>query len=418
MTKKDISELKRRLKKEDCTFTRMCGCYVDGHKNMVVKFGETFLNLEDEEFFRYLEITKKTLSGTVGNNLLQLDFADQEEETGGKQQFMMGLKSSGLKNDDLLDRFYELIIDTYDYVGNFLILLFHDAYDVMTKTTDQAKLDESEEVYEYILGAICPVSLSKPGLGYRKDENRIGPRIRDWIVEAPETGFVFPAFSDRSSDIHSIIYYTKNAKEPHSEFMENGLGCIAKRTATEQKEAFHGIIKSAFAGNDEKSEHVLMEIQETINDMIEEKETDTPEDSAPVTLTTHAIQDILVEKGIPEEISSKIEHEFTEEFGDVPPAAEALIDTKALALNAQKKKEKELMMQVQTLRQELQETKTESEDTDSDSPDADTYDVFLKVKPEKVEQIKAEIIDGKKCIIIPLEEHEQAKVNGSVISSD
>ncbi len=85
-----------------------------------------------------------------------------------------------------------MIIDSYDYVGNYLILVFHDAYDVMTKTSDNNKLDESEEVYEYLLCAICPVTLTKPGLGYREDENRIGPRIRDWVVGVPDTGFVFP----------------------------------------------------------------------------------------------------------------------------------------------------------------------------------------------------------------------------------
>ena len=132
MNRKDILELKRRLKKDDCTFTRMCGCYVDGNRNKVVTFGETFLNLEDEEFYKYLEIAKKTLSGTLSNNLLEFEFPMEEEAPGGRQQFLMALKSSALKNDDLLERLYDLIIDNYAYAGNYLILVFHDAYDVMT----------------------------------------------------------------------------------------------------------------------------------------------------------------------------------------------------------------------------------------------------------------------------------------------
>ena len=178
MNKKDILELKRRFKKDACTFTRLCGCYVDADHNKVTSFGETFLNLEDEEFYKYLEIAKKIMSGTIGNNLLELEFPTAEEAAGGRQQFLMGLRESALKNDDLMDAFYDLVIDSYDYVGNYLILVFHDAYDVMTKTSDNNKLDESEEVYEYLLCAICPVNLTKPGLGYREDENRIGPRIR------------------------------------------------------------------------------------------------------------------------------------------------------------------------------------------------------------------------------------------------
>ena len=134
MNKKEIMEIKRRLKKEGCTFTRMCGCYVDAEKNKVVDFGQTFLNLEDEEFYKYLEIAKKVLSGNIGNNLLTLDIPLEEEAAGGRQQFLMGLRESKLKNEELIDRFYDLVIDSYDYAGNYLILVFHDAYDVMTRT--------------------------------------------------------------------------------------------------------------------------------------------------------------------------------------------------------------------------------------------------------------------------------------------
>ena len=114
MNKKDILEIKRRFKKEACTFTRMCGCYVDADHNKITKIGETFLNLEDEEFYKYLEIAKKVLSGTIGNNLLELEFPLAEEAAGGRQQFLMGLRESKLKNDDLMDTFYDMILDSYD----------------------------------------------------------------------------------------------------------------------------------------------------------------------------------------------------------------------------------------------------------------------------------------------------------------
>ena len=130
MNKKDILELKRRFKKDACTFTRLCGCYVDADRNKVTTFGETFLNLEDEEFYKYLEIAKKVMSGTIGNNILELEFPTAEEAPGGRQQFLMGLRESALKNDDLMDTFYDLVIENYSYVGNYLILVFHDAYGV------------------------------------------------------------------------------------------------------------------------------------------------------------------------------------------------------------------------------------------------------------------------------------------------
>lgn len=406
MTKKDVLELKRRLKKDECTFTKLCGCYVNGEKNKILSIDETFLNLKEEEFYKYLEIANKTLSGTIGNNILQLDFPLDEEKAGGKQQFLMGLKESKLKNEGLLDSFYQLIIDNYDYAGNYLILIYHDAYDVMTKTSDNNKLDESEEVYEYLLCAICPVTLTKAGLGYLEMENRIGPRNRDWVVNPPDTGFVFPAFSNRSTDIHSVMYYTKDAKEPHKEFMEFVLGCPPKETATEQKNAFQNIISKAIP-DEEKSTTVFMEIQDSLCQMKDEQAQFKDIKKDPVILTTDSIEEVIESCDLPEEISKKIKNSYGEKFGDTPPVVDHLLDSKVLAASAQVKKEKALVEKVQQLQEKLEQvTTSEVNETDCD--------VILRVKPQKVEEIKYEIIDGKRCLIIPMDENEHVDLNGDI----
>lgn len=415
MNKKDILELKRRFKKDACTFTRLCGCYVDADRNKVTTFGETFLNLEDEEFYKYLEIAKKVMSGTIGNNILELEFPTAEEAPGGRQQFLMGLRESALKSDELMDAFYDLVIDSYDYVGNYLILVFHDAYDVMTKTSDNNKLDESEEVYEYLLCAICPVSLTKPGLGYREDENRIGPRIRDWVVGVPDTGFVFPAFTDRSTDIHSVMFYTRDTKTPHAEFMESGLGCGTKLTATEKKLTFQNIVKEVIGEDEEDSEALFLSIQGNLNDMIPVTEDETAEPE-PVVMTAGAIAEVLTESGVIEEQVAVIEKVYEDVFGEELPDAEQLVDPKMVEANGKRKEKLELVQQVENLKQQLEETRalpvSESEDNGDDVPAVKTYDVILRVKPEKVGQIHSQIIDGQKCLVIPMEEDEHAAVNG------
>lgn len=419
MRKKDILELKKRLKKDYCTFTKMCGCYVNGEKNVILKFRETFLNLEEDDYFKFLEIARKVLSGTIGNNILELNFPLNEDLINEKQVSLMQLKNSKLKDDSILDDFYNSIIDSYDYTGNFLILVFHDAYDVITKTKDNLKLDESEEVYEYVLCAICPVSLSEPGLRYYEDEHKIKARIRDWVVNPPTNGFVFPAFIDRSTDVNSIMYYTKNAKDPHPELMENALGCSSKQTATIQKETFQSIIKDSLDADEEKADKIFMEVQDNLNAMIEEHNAiyeDT--DSEPKTLTNKDIQNLLIESGVPEEATTKIEESYVESFGDDLPLAENLIDAKVLKANEQRKKEEHLEKQVAILQTRLEEVKKEVAADNNDEEYVNLegnnpeYDVILQVKPEKVPQIKSEIIDGQKCIIIPINENEQAKVNG------
>lgn len=301
MNKKDVLELKRRLKKEYCTFTRMCGCYVDIDGTKITKIEETFLNLEDEEFYKYLDIAKKVLSGSIGNNLLELKFPAEEEAAGGRQQILMGLRESKLKNEKLLDNFYDQIIYEYDYVGKYLILIFHDAYDVIKKSSDNNSLDESEEVYEYLLCAICPVELSKAALSYEETENRIAPRIRDWVVKVPDTGFIFPAFTDRSTDIHSAMFYTRNARCPHREVEENVLGCSWRMTSLQKQETFSQIIRD-IVGEGDKEKIIYNEIQDMLCEHVPEKDAESePDDKERKTLTTDVVTDIMKTVGLPSE---------------------------------------------------------------------------------------------------------------------
>lgn len=422
MNKKEILEIKKRFKKESTTFTRVVGCYVDGNHNKVCKIGNTFLNLDEDEFYKYLEIANKALSGTLGNNLLNLEFPVEEEEVGGRQQILMALRETKLQDEALLDTYYDLVIDTYDHAGNYLILLFHDAYDVMTRTSDNNNLDESEEVYEYLICAICPVDLSKPGLGYLEEEHRIGPRIRDWIVGAVDTAFLFPAFNDRSTDIHATLFYTKNTKEPHSEFMANGLGCGVERTATEQKMAFHSIVRNVLGAEDEHTEEVLLDIQQNLSEMIDEYE-ETHDEEDVFLLDKDVVSKLLTDSNISEEKASRIEKSVDEAFGEKPPVAEHVIDSKALLQNelrveklALEDQVGDLTLQLNKKEDELKERTTQliekQEEIDNYIAETKTYDVVLRVKPEKASQIKSQIIDGQKCLVIPMKEDEHATING------
>lgn len=423
MNKKEVLELKRRFKKEAATFTRVCGCYVDGNHNKVCKFGNTFLNLEEDEFYKYLEIANKALSGTIGNNLLELKFPIEEEEVGGRQHILMALRASKLEDENLLDTFYDLVIDTYDHAGNYLIVLFHDAYDVMTRTKDNNNLDESEEVYEYLICAICPVDLSKPGLGFLEEEHRIGPRVRDWVVGAVDTAFLFPAFNDRSTDIHSTLFYTKNTKEPHSEFMANGLGCGIERTATEQKMAFHSIVRNVLGAEDEHTDDVLLDLQQNLSDMIDEYAETHDDDEDAFLLDKEVVTKLLADSDISEEKAAKIEKSVDEAFGEKPPAAENVIDSKALVQNELRVEKMALEDQVGTLTVQLTEKDEalaertsqlieKQEEIDNYIAETKTYDVVLRVKPEKASQIKSQVINGQKCLVIPMDEDEHATING------
>ena len=392
MDKKSIGELRRRLKKDSCTFTKICGCYVDDNKNKVTNLDEIFMNLEDEEYYKYLEIGKKVLSTNVGNNILELNFPIEEEQPGGHQQFLMGLKKSALKDQGLVDTFYDMIIEKYDSLGNYLILLFHDVYDVMTKTSDNNKLDESEEVYEYIICAICPMVLSKPGLGYNKDKNRISTLNREWFVGMPETGFVFPAFIDRSSDIHSVLLYTADSKNVHTEMIEDILGCRQKLTYAQQQNVLNDMVLEV-TGEDN-----IKEVMESVNIELAQISEDEPESTISKTHIKSALEYAGIQENKAESIGDKymtsINNEEIPLIGDIVPNKAAKIVKDNNEKYLLKEEIKELNRKIATITEE------------QSGEELGESDIIIKVNSGKKELIRQETIDGQPCVVIPLTDND------------
>lgn len=371
MIKQEINELKRLYTPSNCSITRICGCYVDGEKNKKTEFKEAFLSLPEEEIFKYFELLRKTLSGSLGKNLLNLDFPLASEQEGGTQAALLALRDSKLKDDALIEEFYDRVINTYEYVGNYLILLIHDAYDVPGKTTDGLTMDDaSDTVFEYIMCCICPVNLSKPGLSYDNINNEFHNRIRDWVVEMPETGFLFPSFNDRATDIHSTLFYSKNPEEAHSEFVENILGCTMPLSAGTQKEAFQALIEETL-GNEVEYE-VVKNIHENLTEMIEEHK-EIPE---PLTLDKNQVKSLFEKSGVKEEKLTDFDKLYDAAAGE---------DTSLFVNN---------VANVRTF-------------------EVKTPDVVVKVNPERADLVNTLQIDGKRCLVIEINDH--VEVNGITI---
>ena len=244
MNKKEANEIKKLFTPAGCAITRICGCYVDSEKNKKTELKEAFLSLQEEEAFKYFTIFRNALSGTVGKNLINMEFPLHTEAEGGTQNFLLKLRDSQLKDDAILEEFYDKVIAAYDYGENYYIILIHCAYDIPAKATDGTEMfDASDYVYEFIQCTICPVKLSKAGLCYNSLTNTIENRDRDWLVEAPVQGFLFPAFNDRNTDIHSLLYYAKNPEELPDTLIDELLGCVIPMSAKSQKETFQAIVE-------------------------------------------------------------------------------------------------------------------------------------------------------------------------------
>ncbi len=368
MIKQEINEIKRLYTPSNCSITRICGCYVDGEKNKKTTFKEAFLSLPEEEIFKYFELLRKTLSGTIGKNLLNLEFPLTSEEEGGTQEFLLRLRDSKLKDDILLDEFYDKVISSYEYVGNYLILIIHDAYDVPGKTTDGLMMDDaSDTVFEYILCCICPVNLSKPGLSYDAESNEFHNRVRDWIVEVPEAGFLFPAFNERGSDIHSTLYYSKNPEEAHPEFVDFILGAVLPLSAGSQKETFHTLVAETLG--DEADYEVIKNIHENLTEMIEEHK-EIPE---PLMLDKQQVKNLFEKSGVQEEKLSDFEKLYDTAAGE---HTSLLVDNVANTRTFEVK----------------------------------TPDVVVKVNPERADLVNTITIEGRRCLVIEINDH--VEVNG------
>lgn len=400
MDKKSINELRRRLKKDGCTFTKICGCYIDDKKNKVTNLDEIFLNLEDEEYFKYLEIAKKVLSTNVGNNILELNFPLEEEKPGGHQQFLLGLKKSGLKDQGLLDTFYDMVIEKYNSLGNYLILLFHDVYDVMTKTTDNNKLDESEEVYEYIICAICPMVLSKPGLGYNKDKNKISTLNREWFVGMPETGFVFPAFIDRSSDIHSVLMYTADSKNVHTEMIEDILGCREKLTYAQQQDVLTDMVLEV------TGEDMVKDVMDTVNIELAHVSDENPESY----VSKEHIKSALEHAGIAENKAVNIGDQYMSSINtEEVPLIGDIIPNKAQKIVKDNNEKELLKEEIKDLNRKI--ASIEETNDNNEQLTVDEGEIIITVNSEKKELIRRENIDGVNCVVIPVSESDHVKIN-------
>lgn len=375
MNKKEVAEIKKRFTKTKCSFTRLCGCYVDAEKQKRLTLKEAFLSLPEEEMFKYIDIFRKTLSGSIGKTMLNMEFPmEQETKEDGTQRFLMKLLESKLADDDLLNEFYDKIISVYNYPENYFIILTHDAYDIPKITSDGVEnFDASEYVYDYILCCICPVKLTKPGLCYNAETNHIQDRIRDWVVEAPQSGFLFPAFNDRNMDIHNLLYYSKKSDELDAVITEEVLGCQLPLPAKSQKETFNNILEESL-GLDCDYE-VVKTIHENLNQMLAE----TSEEPEPLALAKEDMSHLLMKSGVEEKEIETFETRFDETVGE---------DQCLMAANISSPKKFEVA----------------------------TPDVKVTVNPQRTDLVETKIIDGVPYLMIEI--NDLVEVNGIQVVSE
>ena len=408
MTKKEINEIKSLFDTiQDCGILTLAGCYVDGEKKKVKTFNEMFYNIPEEEMYKYLEIFRKTLSGTPGKNLMDMEFVDSENESSDTGKgLLQKLRRSELKDEKLLEEFYDKVIETYNHVGNYLILLIHQAYDVPGVTTDGIEMDDaSDEVYSFILCSICPMKLTKPGLGFDDDLGEIHTLRQIFAVELPDNGILFPAFNDRSSDDNAILYSSRKTDVLQDAFLEKVLDVTAALPAKQQKEGFTEFVSEVLG--DESTFDTLLSIQENLKQTVDDRKTELAGET--VFLDKDAMRGVFEKSGVSGERLEVFDKKFDEQF-DMKRIREKQLETKIADEDMEVEGSASAINQDYVPNIKVEEKLFSDNVAPVRSIEVRNKKMVLRVNSKNTDSIKTRMIDGKKCLVIELT--EDLTVNG------
>ena len=166
MNEKEISEIRRRFRPDKSNITHVRGCYVNERQEIVAAFDQSLALLPQEESENLLAVLRRTLSGTLGKNLIDMPFSTAQVVDSDEHRLLMALRDSALNDEAAVSALFEKIIAAYRPEGTYLILLAHDTYDVPFRSRDGERQDDaSSETYSYVLCSICPVKDGKAGTG-------------------------------------------------------------------------------------------------------------------------------------------------------------------------------------------------------------------------------------------------------------
>ena len=370
MNEKEIGELRRHLRRDRSNITAIFGCFVNDNKEIIAEYRASTGIMSENEADKYFAILRKALSGSVGKNLIDLTFKTSQVAGSPEHELLMKLRETKLQDEQLRMSLYKKIIDTLVLEGNYLILLGCDSYDVRFKSKDDTlQNDSADETFTYLICAVCPVKQTKPNLHYVPEEKTFHDGAMNQPVSAPELGFLFPAFDNRSTNIYNALYYTHNTKENQDALIEAVFNTPVPKPAAEQKKCFEELLTNSLG--EECSLDVVQTVHEQLCQRMElHKESKVPE---PLLIDKEVLKEVLSSCGVSETGVSKFSVEYDEAFGfEAELHPKNIIDSKRFEIT--------------------------------------TPDIAIKVDPTRTDLVETRVIGGVKYILINADEN--IEVNG------
>ena len=370
MNTKEIGEIRRRQRRDRSNMTCIFGCYVNDNKEIISEFRQSVGIMPENEAEKYFALFRRALGGTVGKTLIDINFSTAQVAGSEEHQLLMDLRRTKLQDEQIRDTFFKKVMENLDLDSNYVILVGCDSYDVPFKSRDgEMQADNSDENYTYILCAICPVKQTKATLHYIPESKEFHDGNMANVITAPEVGFLFPAFDNRSTNIYNALYYNKNAKDNHESLAQALFNAPIPMPVAQQKQSFAALLSHSL--EEECSMDVVQSVHEQICQQIAmHKESKVPE---ALLIDKEQVKDTLEGCGVSEGRLAKFSIDFDETFGfEAQLHPKNIIDDKKIEIN--------------------------------------TPDVIIKVAPDRGDLIETRVLGGVEYILIRAD--ESVEVNG------
>lgn len=369
MNDKELREVRKRFRPDQNNISHIRGCFVNEKKEIVTEFNESLALCPQEETESLLAIMKKTLSGSLGTNLIDLKLRTEQVRESDEHALLMALKRSELSDDDAVHELFFRIKENVTLGGNYVILLAFDKYDYFEYGKDGEKNEDSFGVYNFFVCSICPIKHMKSAVSFHAYDNTFHTLSSDSLIGAPELGFIFPAFEDRQENIYGSLYYTHDITKNHTDFVKRIFDLELPMPAAVQKETFDECLSETMSGGCDFE--LLCSVQEQISEMIEEHKGE--KSAEPLRVSKNEIKNTLKYCGIEEEKLEEFDKLYDEQFGEKTEVApQNIVDVKKLEVKMP--------------------------------------DVTIKVNPKRRDLVSTQIINGAKYILIKADEN--VSVNG------
>ncbi len=370
MNKKETAEIKKNFSDKSGFFImeRVLTGFIDAEKNLRYHHVNSCLTMPVEEHDVYDETLKKVLNTNVGKSFVEYEFPNEAYEEGKPQEMLYTLLRSELKDEVLCENFLNHIANNIAYTGPFAVITAYCTYTIRKKDKNDEYADGEDEIYNYLLTAICPVNTGSDGFVFDSFNNEIMKKMNTELIisKAPSDGFLYPVFSNRSSDINHVMYYAKSASKPNISVIEDVLGCTFVMSAENEKANFQSILKNVVG--DDLDYMVIKTVNEKIQEVVEENKEETDK----TVIDDLRLKDILTDIGVPQERVEMVAPVFEKVCGNTPLTASNLVENKTVLA---------------------------------------APGITVNIKPSAADKVRTSVVDGRRCLLIDIDD-PTIEING------